>query len=92
MTNLTLKVEQPIKIDIENFIQGKLKALAFRHPLILKSDVIIEIDNSVNTKKKCCIKLNTESSKFLVTSPNSQLKEAVDECIIILNYQLAVMT
>lgn len=93
MTNLTLKTKLSSNTEIKNYVQTKLKELAFRYPIILKSDIVIELnDEEKRAQKECTIKLKSQQSKFVVVSHSNQCKRAIDECIIILNYQLTVMS
>ncbi len=92
MTNLTFKINTTNKVKAKNYLQSKLKSLAFKHPIILKSDITIELYDSIPEKKQCTIKLKTQMSNFVVTSHASILTNAINESMIILNYQLTIMT
>jgi len=92
MTNLIFNIKTVSKIEIENYLKNKLKALGYKHPLIEKSDIIIELNDIDNTKRECVLRLKAEQSNFLVTSHSNSFNVAIDECIIILNYQLSIMS
>ena len=92
MTNLILNIKTTDEIDVRNHIQSKLKSLTYKHPIILKSEIFIELSDCIRPEKQCTLKLKTQMSNFVVTSQATKIINAINECVIILNYQLTIMT